>query len=86
MRQKYFTNLSCFCLIVVVFDNLLHHVVSRVIREVGNDGDFFVCLCLGGDFCVIDYNLGVENFLFDALVEIVGTILQKVGLVQETIK
>jgi hypothetical protein len=60
-----------FYLIVIVFDNLLNHIVSRFVRKVGDDGDFFVRLCFGGGFRVIDYNLGVENLLFDAFVEIV---------------
>jgi hypothetical protein len=51
---------------------LLHRVVSRVVRKVGDDGDFFVCFCFGGNFCVIDYYFGVENLLLDALVEIVA--------------
>ena len=57
---------------VVRLHRLLHAVVAVLVREIGNDGDFFVGTFLPLDLFGIHHNLAVENLLLDALVEIVG--------------
>ncbi len=61
-----------FYAVVILFYHIAHPIHSGIIDKVGDDGDFAVRFGLGGDPLVIDHDLGVENLLLDALIEIVG--------------
>lgn len=56
---------------VIRLHRFLHAVVAVLIREVGNDGYFFIGFLLTLHLLGIHDNLAMENLLLDALVEIV---------------
>jgi hypothetical protein len=60
-----------FDLVIIMVYDLLHHVVTFVVRKLGNNGDFPVSLYFAGDHFVIDHNFGVENLLFYPFIEVV---------------
>ena len=59
-------------LVVVVLYGLLHTVVAIGILEIVDNGDRLIVALLSLDFLGIHNNLGMEYFLLDALVEVVG--------------
>ena len=58
--------------VVVGVDLLLHGVVAVLVGEVDDLRYLHVAGGLPSDLLVIHYNLGMENLLLDALVEVVG--------------
>lgn len=56
---------------VVFFDHIIHSVNAIFIPEVCNDRYGLVVFCFLGYLGIINHNLGMEDFLVDALVEIV---------------
>lgn len=57
---------------VIRLHRFLHAVVTVLVREVGNDGDFLVGFLLALHLLGIHDNLAMENLLLDTLVEVVG--------------
>ena len=70
--------------VVVLFNLLLHGVVAVLVGEVDNLRNLHVTGSFTLDLLVIHNNLGMENLLFDALVEIVGDCTDKHSLCQVT--
>ena len=71
-------------LVVVVLYGLLHAVIAVRIQEVVDDGEFLITAFLTFHLFGIDNNLGMENLLFDAFVEVVGNRTDKHTLFQTT--
>ena len=45
-------------------NNGFYHIVSFVVRKLGNHRDFFIGFCFAGNGFVIDHNFRMENLLF----------------------
>lgn len=64
-------------LVVVVLYGLLHAVVAIRILEVVDDGEFLITTFLPFYLFGINYYLGMEYFLLDTLVEVIGNSADK---------
>ena len=58
--------------LIIGFDSLAEIIGAIFVCELRDDGNGLICLHLRGNLGRIHHNLSVEDFLLDALVEVVG--------------